>query len=194
MLAMVDANYNFLFVDVGCKGRISDGGVLRQSSIYNKLEINELNIPEPRLLSPNHAIKTPYMLLGDKAFALKPYCMRPYNTRNSPNGSSDRMFNTILSQNRQVVESTFGIWSGRFRVVRNTMLLQPEVTNRVVLATVYLHIFLRARAHTSYMSQTPGDNDQWSTVPLNRIPPQTTEGMTAVRDQLRDYFVQQMRR
>jgi hypothetical protein len=29
LFALVNANYSFLFVDVGCQGRILDGGVFR---------------------------------------------------------------------------------------------------------------------------------------------------------------------
>lgn len=32
LLALVDADYNFLYADVGCQGRISDGGVFRNTS------------------------------------------------------------------------------------------------------------------------------------------------------------------
>ena len=37
LLAVVDADYKFLYVDVGCNGRISDDGVFRNSSLSNAL-------------------------------------------------------------------------------------------------------------------------------------------------------------
>ena len=37
LLAVVDADYKFLFADVGYQGRISDGGVLKNSSFWQKL-------------------------------------------------------------------------------------------------------------------------------------------------------------
>ena len=46
LLAVVDADYNFVYVDVGCNGRISDGGVFRNCSLYTAMERNCLNTPE----------------------------------------------------------------------------------------------------------------------------------------------------
>ena len=48
LLAIVDADYKFLYVDVGCNGRVSDGGVFKNSAIYAALESNSLNIPPPK--------------------------------------------------------------------------------------------------------------------------------------------------
>ena len=48
LLALVDSNYNFIFADIGCQGRISDGGVFRNSSLWKKICRNELNLPTPR--------------------------------------------------------------------------------------------------------------------------------------------------
>ena len=33
LLGLVDADYKFIYIDVGCNGRISDGGVYRNSSL-----------------------------------------------------------------------------------------------------------------------------------------------------------------
>ena len=48
LLALVDADYKFLYVDVGCNGRVSDGGVFRNSALSSALSLNTLNIPHLR--------------------------------------------------------------------------------------------------------------------------------------------------
>ena len=47
LFALVYANYNFMFVDVGCQGRISDNGVFTNTELYKKLETKSLCIPQP---------------------------------------------------------------------------------------------------------------------------------------------------
>jgi hypothetical protein len=42
LFALVDANYNFMFVDAGCWGRISDSGVITNTELYTKLETKKL--------------------------------------------------------------------------------------------------------------------------------------------------------
>ena len=48
LLALVDADYKFIYVDVGCNGRVSDGGMYRNSTLATALEENQVNIPEAR--------------------------------------------------------------------------------------------------------------------------------------------------
>ena len=43
MLALVDLDYKFTFIDVGCQGRISDGGVYSNCSLSNAIENNLLD-------------------------------------------------------------------------------------------------------------------------------------------------------
>ena len=68
-MALVDSNYRFLYVDVGCNGRVSDGGVFRGCSLQQSLEQKTANIPE--LLSP-------YTIVADETFPLKEYILQPY--------------------------------------------------------------------------------------------------------------------
>ena len=46
LLALVDADYKFIFVDVGSNGRVSDGGVCRNSFLGAALEHKKLYIPD----------------------------------------------------------------------------------------------------------------------------------------------------
>ena len=45
LFAIVDADYKFLYIDVGRNGRISDGAVFTNTPIYDKLESSQLELP-----------------------------------------------------------------------------------------------------------------------------------------------------
>lgn len=68
LLALIDANYNFLHVDIGCQGRISDGGVLRNSTLFNMILDGTLNLPQPIPLQGRN-IPVPFYFIGDDAYA-----------------------------------------------------------------------------------------------------------------------------
>ena len=51
-LALVNSDYKFIFIDIGCNGRISDGGVFRNSSLSNVLSKNTLGILNTRYVEP----------------------------------------------------------------------------------------------------------------------------------------------
>jgi len=114
LFALVDADYNFLFADVGCQGRISDGGVLKNSILYEKLENCELGIPNPQPL-PGRNRSVPYVFVADGAFGLHDNIMKPYPGVHKKS-SKKRVFNYRLSRARRVVENVFGILSAKFRV------------------------------------------------------------------------------
>lgn len=50
-LAVADDNYNFIYLDIGCQGRISDRGVFYYSSLYNDLIDGQLDLPQLAPLS-----------------------------------------------------------------------------------------------------------------------------------------------
>ncbi|XP_066970013.1 putative nuclease HARBI1 [Macrobrachium rosenbergii] len=72
LMALVDANYKFLYIDVGCNGRISDGGVFANCSLSQALENNILNVPNGRPLDYTRSNRQiPLVAIGDDAFPLK---------------------------------------------------------------------------------------------------------------------------
>ncbi|KAJ8871551.1 hypothetical protein PR048_027875 [Dryococelus australis] len=50
LLAVVDGKYQFLFVDIGCNGRVADGEIYNQSALPAILEGDAYNIPGSRPL------------------------------------------------------------------------------------------------------------------------------------------------
>jgi len=70
-MAVVNANYQFLMVDVGANGRVSDGGFLYYTRFWEKFQNNTLNIPSLSCL-PKTAEEFPYVFVGDETFFVNP--------------------------------------------------------------------------------------------------------------------------
>lgn len=111
--AVANSDCKFIAIDVGCKGRQSDGGVFRSSKLYELLETNRLNVPQPREL-PNSLVKAPFVLVGDEAYPLLPYLMRPFPRKSLD--KSKHIFNYRLSRCRQKVECAFGILTAKWQI------------------------------------------------------------------------------
>ena len=77
MLAVVDAQYNFVVAVVGAYGRQSDGSVLKNSVFSQKLLKNDLDLPHERPLNGTATPNMPFVFVGDEAFPLTPNSMRP---------------------------------------------------------------------------------------------------------------------
>ena len=111
LLALVDVDYKFLYAEVGCNGKISDGGVYCNTSLCDAIQNNILNIPKLRLLDGGETVLH-YVIVGDNAFPLKENLTKPY-----PFWAlfyEKRTFNYRLSRARRIVENPFGILTNRF--------------------------------------------------------------------------------
>lgn len=196
LMALVDANYKFLYVDVGCNGRVSDGGVFGNCSLSRALEENILHIPHERAL-PGRNKAIPFVVVADDAFALKPYIMKPYPFRNQP--GPNRVFNYRLSRARRVVENAFGHIANRFRILRRPIELCPEKAIKVVLAICALHNFLLIRdSNLKYLfednsnteaNQKNEDSSSGSFIPLQPLQPQNySQYCKEIRSEFTEYF------
>ncbi|CAB3233187.1 unnamed protein product [Arctia plantaginis] len=115
------AKRKFVAVEVGGRGKQSDGGTFIASTLYKLIEKEKKN-PLPKRLT-NSDIIAPYVLVGDEAYPLKHYLMRPYPERVLNN--ERKCFNIRLSTARQTIECAFGILTCKWRI-----LLKPIETNR----------------------------------------------------------------
>ncbi|CAH2013161.1 unnamed protein product [Acanthoscelides obtectus] len=157
LLALVDYHNNFLFADVGCQGRISDGGVFAHTSFCKTLYAGTLKLPEESIL-PGRTENVPYVFVADDAFALHKHILKLYGGTHE-NNSPKRTFNYRLSRARRVVENAFGILSSVFRVLRKPILLKEDNAALVVLSCVYLHNFLRRSKTSRNIYAPPGSFD-----------------------------------
>lgn len=153
-MAIANANYEIIYCNVGTNGRVSDGGVINNTTFLKKLVNTELNIPQPNKLSTSNRVLE-YVFVSDEAFAMRPDLIKPY-CRDSLN-IQRRIFNYRLSRARRVVENVFGILANRFRIFHTAINLQIEKIEIVVLACCVLHNFLRRNSPHNYTP--PGSLD-----------------------------------
>ena len=144
LLALVDANYRFIYVDIGEYGSNSDGSVFRASVFGQKYLSHRLGIPGDKFL-PNFYTNNPilHVIVADEAFPLLPTLMRPYpKTHPTTLPKEEAVFNYRLSHARIVVEQTFGIFTQRWRIFDRTIPLEDQYVDKVVQACVCLHNYL----------------------------------------------------
>ena len=118
-MALVDADYHFIYIDVGNYGSNGDSGIFKNSALGQAFAGQILNVPPPkRLPGYPEGSALPHCIVVDEVFPLRMDLMRPY-----PHGKKkDRLpfdksiFNYWLSRARRIVENTFGILAQRFRV------------------------------------------------------------------------------
>lgn len=139
-MAIADAHYRFIAVDIGALGRSSDGGVFKESKIGKSFETGNLQVPPPEAVSPDRPI-LPYVLVADEAFALSSYMIRPYPRSGNLN-CTKKIFNYRLSTARRVVESAFGILCARWRIYRKEIAGSVNLVRNIVQATTCLHNWL----------------------------------------------------
>lgn len=126
-MAVADDDYCFSYIDVGCNGRVSDGGVFSHCDLSHALENN--------LLPEDH------VLVADNAFPLKPYMMKPYGGNQLT--FEQKIFNYRLSRARRIIENAFGILVSRYRIFERPLPFFPKKVVKIVKACCAMHNWAR---------------------------------------------------
>lgn len=198
LMAVVDAHYEFIYVDVGANGRVSDSGVWGNTTLCSRLEEGAAGIPEDELLPGSHRT-LPYVFVGDDAFPLKRYFMKPYPFKNED--EQQRIFYR-LSRARRIAENAFDIMSSKFRIFHTTIRLEPTKVEKIVLACTALHNYLHRHHEAEYSpvgsidrenivdgTVVPGSwREDRQLLHLERLRRNSTEEAKYIRNEYKNYF------
>ncbi|KAF0725423.1 protein ALP1-like [Aphis craccivora] len=98
-MAVVDAEYSFISIDVGSYGKESDSTIFKNCPFGKKLYAGLLNLPAPVVLPNTDNFPEPLVVIGDEAFGLHKNLLRPYPGRGLT--QKRKIFNYRLSRARR---------------------------------------------------------------------------------------------
>ncbi|XP_065446578.1 uncharacterized protein LOC135982662 [Chrysemys picta bellii] len=140
--ALVDHKGRFTNINVGWPGRVHDARVFRNTNLFKRLQQGTY-FPDQKITVGD--VEMPIVILGDPAYPLMPWLMKPYT------GSLDRsqeLFNYRLSKCRMVVECVFGRLKGRWRSLLTRSDLSQTNIPIVIAACCVLHNLCESKGET----------------------------------------------
>lgn len=188
---VADADKKFITIEVGGRGKQSDGGTFSSSTLFHLIENNRFNIPPEKKL-PGTNIKVPHVLIGDEAYPLKPYLMRPFPDRNLDPIKEN--FNKRLSSARKCIECVFGILRAKWRILGKDIEVEPPKAIAIIKCACILHNVIRVRDGNSDLDYCKeiiqSSNNAGNINNINVNHGRSTNRAKEVRDIFANYFVQ----
>ncbi|XP_055041197.1 uncharacterized protein [Misgurnus anguillicaudatus] len=132
---VVDHNMKFWDINVGRPGKVHDARVFALSSLFQRGSEGTLL---PSWTERFEGVDVPLLLLGDSAYPLLTWLMKPYPE--GPGVTPQQLnFNHRLSQTRMTVERAFGHLKGRWRCLLKVNETHITFISRIVSACCVLH-------------------------------------------------------
>ena len=123
------------------------------TSLYEQLEQKQLRLP-PDQPPVEGRILVSYLFVGDDAFALSCYLLKPL-PGNLERSSPDKIFDYRLFSARRIIENMFGILTSKLRVFLIPIALHPDKVESVTLTCIYLHTFQRRNVESRNVYSPP---------------------------------------
>ena len=135
---LVDNRYLFRDIFLGWTGKSYDGRIFKNSPLYKEYQKRCL-LPTNMLKQISNVELSP-LILGDSAYSLENWLMKPYSDRGNLSPDEAR-FNLALSRSRVVVENAFGRLKGRFQCIAKRLDTTLEHTVNIVTTCCIQHDF-----------------------------------------------------
>jgi len=100
-----------------------------------------MGLPEPEKLIVD-GDPMPYVLVGDEAFQLIDFLLRPYPGKGGLTHEKS-IYNYRLSRARRTIENTFGILVSQWRILKKPIDATIKNTMQIVQAIICIHNWLR---------------------------------------------------
>ncbi|KAG6926681.1 hypothetical protein G0U57_011607, partial [Chelydra serpentina] len=140
--ALVDHKGRFTNINVGWPGKVHDAHVFRNSGLFRRLQ-EGIYFPDQKITVGD--VEMPIVILGDPAYSLMPWLMKPYT---GALDSDKELFNYRLSKCRMVVVCAFGRLKGRWRSLLTHSDLSETNIPIVIAACCVLHNLYESKGET----------------------------------------------
>ena len=181
MQALVDYRGIFMNINVGWPGKVHDARVFSNSSLFKKANDGTLLPSRPKLMN---GVQVPLVILGDPAYPLMPWLMKPY-LENSSTTAKEHHFNYRQSRARMVVENAFGRLKGRWRCLLKRIDTSVYNVPNIVSTCVVLHNICELHGDSCEDEWMVEVNTTRSTGNSTATPTSSTTA-SSIRDAIRD--------
>lgn len=153
LMAIADANYRFLSIDIGGKGSEGDSNIFSRTKLGKMIKDDDARLCLPPDSQIGHE-NVPYFFIGDDAFPLVKRLLKPYSPkRNQPLTEQEIICNYRISRARRCVENAFGILVAKWACVGKTFFSKPVNSQRIVAACCLLHNFMINQKPQTYIPE-----------------------------------------
>uniref|UniRef100_A0A1B6HZT2 DDE Tnp4 domain-containing protein n=1 Tax=Homalodisca liturata TaxID=320908 RepID=A0A1B6HZT2_9HEMI len=184
LMAVTDADYKFVFIDVGSYGKCGDYTIFQQSALHQRILADTIDLPEDRAISSSSSTPIPFVFLADDAFSLSHRVLCPFIGKQL--NDTKRTFNYPHCRARRYVECTFGILANKWEIFHRPLNVDVDLAIDIVKACCILHNYVRSRDGLQFVDtlyKFPTDNDDSESTHRNR------QYNSNTRNILAEYFV-----
>ena len=181
---VVDHSYRFSDINVGWPGRLHDARVFAHSSLYEKVVGGELL---PRRNVSMNGVDVPLFLIGDSAYPLQSWRMKPF-AHNSSLTLQQKTYNYRICKACIVDENAYGRLKARWRrlLKRNDMDISNIPT--VIAAACILHNICEVHGET-FNDSWIQDVDNFPQPPTSTLATRTEGRPKNIRDAWVHFFL-----
>ncbi len=154
LIALVDGDYKFTWVEVGPKGTSSDAHIFEDYDLKVAIDQRVIGFSPPDN-QPDDDKDMPYFFVGDNAFPLCTYMMKPYGRGARTNL---QLLHVPLSKSQR---ECLGILANRYDYLLSVIKFQPNISTNIVLTAICSHNLMRMRYPAIQNAAMDREDDQW---------------------------------